>query len=90
MAAITPANCQEQLKQGEDFGFSHRNYTLSGHRDAVLWDGAGQIPKDLLSFEQIGLPAVIKNLITRPRGLILVTDPPVRVTDNASLDGGLV
>ena len=34
-----------------------------------------QIPKDLLSFEQIGLPAVIKNLITRPRGLILVTGP---------------
>jgi twitching motility protein PilT len=81
MAAITPANCQEQLKQcgGADFGFSYRNdvrfrvnvMRAKGSYGMVL----RQIPKDLLSFEQIGLPAVIKNLITRPRGLILVTGP---------------
>lgn len=81
MAAITPANCQEQLKQcgGADFGFSYRNdvrfrvnvMRAKGAYGMVL----RQIPKDLLSFEQIGLPAVIKNLITRPRGLILVTGP---------------
>jgi twitching motility protein PilT len=33
------------------------------------------IPSKILTFEQIGLPAHIKDLITRPRGLILVTGP---------------
>lgn len=81
MAAITPTNCQEQLKQfgGADFGFSYRDHVrfrvnvmrAKGAYGMVL----RQIPKDLLSFEQIGLPSVIKHLITRPRGLILVTGP---------------
>ncbi len=34
-----------------------------------------QIPKKLLTLEQIGLPPVMKNLLYRPRGLILVTGP---------------
>ena len=34
-----------------------------------------QIPKDLLSFEQIGLPESIKAVLDRPRGLCLVTGP---------------
>jgi len=34
-----------------------------------------QIPSKLLSFEQIGLPAHIKDVCTRPRGLVLVTGP---------------
>ncbi len=34
-----------------------------------------QIPRDFLTFEQIGLPPVIKDMITRPRGLFLVTGP---------------
>ncbi|MDA1263526.1 MAG: type IV pilus twitching motility protein PilT [Planctomycetota bacterium] len=33
------------------------------------------IPSELLTFDQIGLPAACKNLLTRPRGLILVTGP---------------
>jgi twitching motility protein PilT len=33
------------------------------------------IPSKILSFEQLGLPAHIKDLLTRPRGLILVTGP---------------
>ena len=33
------------------------------------------IPTKLLSFEQIGLPEIVKELLTRPRGLILVTGP---------------
>ena len=33
------------------------------------------IPSKLLSLEQIGLPPMIKDLLTRPRGLILVTGP---------------
>ena len=34
-----------------------------------------RIPNEFLTFEQLGLPAVIEQLITRPRGLILVTGP---------------
>lgn len=33
------------------------------------------IPSKFLSLEQIGLPPMIKDLLTRPRGLILVTGP---------------
>ncbi|MFT5051376.1 MAG: twitching motility protein PilT [Chlamydiales bacterium] len=33
------------------------------------------IPTDLLSFEQIGLPEAMQELLRRPRGLILVTGP---------------
>jgi twitching motility protein PilT len=33
------------------------------------------IPSTLLTFEQIGLPPLVKNLVVRPRGLFLVTGP---------------
>ncbi|MAB90874.1 MAG: type IV pili twitching motility protein PilT [Planctomycetes bacterium] len=34
-----------------------------------------RIPQKIMSFEEIGLPAHVKDLLTRPRGLILVTGP---------------
>ena len=34
-----------------------------------------QIPSRLLTFEQLGLPEEVKNLLWRPRGLVLVTGP---------------
>src|SRR5205807_948602 len=34
-----------------------------------------RIPSQFLTFEQIGMPDAIKRLITRPRGLLLVTGP---------------
>jgi twitching motility protein PilT len=34
-----------------------------------------QIPSKLLTFEQIGLPETVKELLFKPRGLILVTGP---------------
>jgi len=34
-----------------------------------------QIPSKIFTFEELGLPPHIKDLITRPRGLILVTGP---------------
>ncbi len=33
------------------------------------------IPNDLLTFEQIGLPDHLKDLLSKPRGLVLVTGP---------------
>ncbi len=34
-----------------------------------------QIPNQLLTFEQLGLPGAVKDLLWRPRGLVLVTGP---------------
>ena len=34
-----------------------------------------RIPNEFLTFEQLGLPPVVKDLIQRPRGLFLVTGP---------------
>ena len=33
------------------------------------------IPQKILTFEELGLPPLLKDIITRPRGLILVTGP---------------
>jgi twitching motility protein PilT len=62
-----------------DFGLAHSSgnrFRVSvmrqrGRFSAVL----RQIPSRLLSFEEIGLPASIVELLRRPRGLILVTGP---------------
>src|SRR5580700_2241545 len=34
-----------------------------------------QIPFKILTFEELGLPAVVTDIATRPRGLVLVTGP---------------
>ena len=64
---------------GSDFGFAfgeQARFRVSacrqkGNLGAVL----RQIPNKLLTFEQIGLPPAVKDLLYRPRGLILVTGP---------------
>jgi twitching motility protein PilT len=62
-----------------DFGIAHPSgnrfrANVMRHRKGV---GAvlRRIPETLLTFEQIGLPDVVKGLLDRPRGLILVTGP---------------
>ncbi|MCK6448881.1 MAG: PilT/PilU family type 4a pilus ATPase [Planctomycetes bacterium] len=62
-----------------DFGLQHSSgnrFRVSvmrqrGHYSAV----ARLIPNRLLSFEQIGLPESCRDLMRRPRGLVLVTGP---------------
>lgn len=64
---------------GSDFGFAFGDqarfrvsaFRQKGNLGAVL----RQIPSKLLTFEQIGLPPAVKDLLYRPRGLILVTGP---------------
>ena len=64
---------------GADFGFAFGDqarfrvsaFRQKGNLGAVL----RQIPSKLLTFEQIGLPPAVKDLLYRPRGLILVTGP---------------
>lgn len=81
MKAITSERCQQELQEvgGTDFGFSYKDkarfrvsvFKQKGHVGLVL----RQIPKDLMSFEEIGLSSIIKSICLKPRGLILVTGP---------------
>jgi twitching motility protein PilT len=81
MKAITSSSNQEHLKTsgGADFGFAYQD--KARFRVSVLRAKGAygmvlrQIPNDLFSLSEIGLPDKIKDLISRPRGLILVTGP---------------
>jgi twitching motility protein PilT len=74
------AQWSEMQKVGTtDFGIAHSTgnrfrasvFRQRGRLSAVL----RLIPSQLLSFEQIGLPEGCKDLLRRPRGLVLVTGP---------------
>jgi twitching motility protein PilT len=81
MKAIAPERIQQELKEkgGGDFGFA---FEKKARFRVAIYMQRGQvgiamrlIPNKLLSFEEIGLPPSTKNLLFRPRGLILVTGP---------------
>jgi len=81
MKSITPDRCQAELQEvgGADFAIEY----VDGNRFRVaVFRQRGsigmvlrRIPSQFLSFEQLGMPEAIKRLITRPRGLLLVTGP---------------
>ncbi|RMG10064.1 MAG: type IV pilus twitching motility protein PilT [Planctomycetota bacterium] len=81
MKAITSERCQQELAEtgGADFGFSFGEkarfrvsvFKQKGNVGLVL----RQISNKLLTLEQIGLPPAIKTLLSRPRGMFLVTGP---------------
>jgi twitching motility protein PilT len=81
MKSITSDDHQQKVREngGTDFGFGFGDaarFRVSvmkqkGYFGIVL----RQIPTDLMSLEAIGLPPQVKELLFRPRGLILVTGP---------------
>jgi len=81
MKSISPDRCQQELQEvgSSDFGFAFGDmarfrvsiFRQKGNIAMVL----RQIPVDLLTMEQLGLPEIMKRLCHRPRGLILVTGP---------------
>jgi twitching motility protein PilT len=81
MKAITSeAHIQKVREQGgTDYGFAYGDaarfrvsvFKERGNYGLVL----RQIPNKLMSLEQIGLPPSFKDLLFRPRGLVLVTGP---------------
>src|SRR6058998_1903605 len=81
MKSITPDRCQQELQEkgGADFAIEFTD----GYRFRVaVFKQRGsigmvlrRIPSAFLTFEQLGMPEVIRRLITRPRGLLLVTGP---------------
>ncbi len=81
MKAIAPERAQNELQEegGADFGFAYGDegrfrvsiFRVKGNVSIVL----RLIPNTLLTFEQIGLPPIVEELVRRPRGLFLVTGP---------------
>ncbi|MFC1453271.1 type IV pilus twitching motility protein PilT [Verrucomicrobiota bacterium] len=81
MKSITSPEHQQKVREqgGTDFGFGFGDaarfrvsvFKQKGSLGIVL----RQIPSRFLSLEDIGLPPQVKDLLFRPRGLILVTGP---------------
>jgi len=81
MKSITSPDHQQKVREqgGTDFGFGFGDqarfrvsvFKQKGAVGIVL----RQIPSKFMSLEEIGLPPQVKELLFRPRGLVLVTGP---------------
>ncbi|MBN1671213.1 MAG: type IV pilus twitching motility protein PilT [Kiritimatiellae bacterium] len=81
MRSITSEDHQQKVREfgGTDFGFGFGSaarfrvsvFKQKGDIGIVL----RQIPSKLMTLEEIGLPPQVRDLLYRPRGLILVTGP---------------
>jgi len=81
MKSITPDRCQQEFQEtgSTDFGFAFGDaarfrvsvFRQRGNIAMVL----RQIPIDLWTMDQLNVPQIFKSLITRPRGLVIVTGP---------------
>ena len=81
MRSITSEENIQQVRErgGADFGFAFGDaarfrtsvFKAKGDFGMVM----RQIPNKLLTMEQIGTPPIVKELLYKPRGLILVTGP---------------
>src|SRR5438874_13771562 len=81
MRSITSEDHVQQVRErgGADFGFAFGE--LARFRVSIFKEKGNfgcvlrQIPSKLLTMEQIGLPPSVRELLYKPRGLILVTGP---------------
>ncbi|MBK9129181.1 MAG: type IV pilus twitching motility protein PilT [Phycisphaerales bacterium] len=81
MKSVTPERNQQELQEegGTDYGFAFGDkgrfrvsvFRQKGNVSMVL----RLIPSKILTFDEIGLPAITRALCRRPRGLFLVTGP---------------
>src|SRR5438309_4620260 len=81
MKSITPERIQQEFEEegSGDFGFAYGEearfrvaiFKQKGFCSLVL----RKIPNKILTFEQIGLPAIAEQICRRPRGIFLVTGP---------------
>jgi len=81
MKSITPDRCQQELQQrgGTDFAIEYtdgvRFRCAVFKQKQTIGMVMRRIPSQFLTFEQLRTPEVIRQLIVRPRGLLLVTGP---------------
>jgi len=81
MRSITSEDHIQQVRErgGADFGFAFGE--LARFRVSVFKEKGNfgmvlrQIPSKLLTMEQIGVPPSVRDLLYKPRGLVLVTGP---------------
>src|SRR5947209_3980263 len=81
MKAITPERIQQEYEEtgSGDFGFAYGEqarfrvaiFKQKGCCSLVL----RRIPNNIMTFQQIGLPAMAEQICRRPRGIFLVTGP---------------
>ncbi len=78
---ITPEDKIKIFEETGDLDFGHEIPGLARYRANFFMQKYGigavfrEIPSNILSAEQLGLPQVVKNLATLPKGMILVTGP---------------
>jgi twitching motility protein PilT len=78
---ITPEDKIKIFEETGDLDFGHEIPGLARYRANFFMQKYGigavfrEIPSNILSAEQLGLPAVVKNLAMLPKGMILVTGP---------------
>ena len=81
MKSITPERNQQEFQEegGTDFGFA---FGEKGRFRVAVFRAKGNvsialrlIPSRILTFDEIGLPAMVQALCRRPRGLFLITGP---------------
>jgi twitching motility protein PilT len=81
MKSITPERIQQEFEEtgSGDFGFAYGEearfrvaiFKQKGYASLVL----RKIPNKIMTFQQIGLPAMAEQICRRPRGIFLVTGP---------------
>jgi twitching motility protein PilT len=78
---IAPENKVKTFEETGDVDFAYEIPGLARYRANFFQQKYGvgavfrEIPSDILTCEQLGLPPVVKRLATLPRGLVLVTGP---------------
>jgi len=78
---ITPEHKVKVFEETGDVDFGYEVSGLARYRANYFMQRNGigavfrEIPSDILTVEQLGLPTVVSKLATLPRGLILVTGP---------------
>ena len=92
LKAITPERIQQEFEEegSGDFGFAYGDaarfrvaiFKQKGFASMVL----RKIPNKIMSFEDIGLPAMAEQICRRPRGIFLVTGPDRQRQDDDAGD----
>jgi twitching motility protein PilT len=81
MKSITSESNQQKIREigGVDFGFAFgkaARFRVSAFRErGNIAMALRLIPSELMSLEKIGLPGQVKELLYKPRGIVLVTGP---------------
>ncbi|MEE2904425.1 MAG: type IV pilus twitching motility protein PilT [Myxococcota bacterium] len=81
MLQVASKRVREQFRNTHDADFAYEIVELSRFRMNLFVDRNGTgavirtIPSKILSFDQLGLPSVIRSFCELPKGLVLVTGP---------------